>query len=49
MFRKFLENDELFNIKKNIFNGLIRIIYGCIDDENLFLLENDKIIKDLNI
>ncbi|PUD06127.1 hypothetical protein C2S37_03940 [Helicobacter pylori] len=47
--RKSLENDELPNTKKNIFNGLIRTIYGCIDDENSFLLENDKTIKDLNI
>ncbi|GAA7245754.1 hypothetical protein Kyoto90A_12380 [Helicobacter pylori] len=36
-------NDELPNTKKNIFNGLIKTIYGCIDDENAFLeLENDK-------
>ncbi|WP_237003895.1 hypothetical protein [Helicobacter pylori] len=47
--RKYLENDELPNIKKNIFNRLIRTIYGCIDDENLFLLENDKTINDLNL
>ncbi len=46
--RKYLENDELPNTKKNIFNRLIRTIYGCIDDENSFL-ENDKTIKDLNI
>ncbi|GAA7719110.1 hypothetical protein JP0160_11170 [Helicobacter pylori] len=46
--RKYLENDELPNTKKNIFNRLIRIIYGCIDDENSFLLENDKTINDLN-
>ncbi|WP_424726178.1 hypothetical protein [Helicobacter pylori] len=51
--RKFLENDELPNTKKNIlkniFNGLIKTIYGCIDDENAFLeLENDKTINDLN-
>ncbi len=47
--RKSLENDELPNTKKNIFNGLIRTIYGCIDDENAFLeLENDKTINDLN-
>ncbi len=37
------------NTKKNIFNGLIKTIYGCIDDENAFLeLENDKTINDLN-
>ncbi|WP_253611893.1 hypothetical protein [Helicobacter pylori] len=43
--RKSLENDELPNTKKNIFNGLIKTIYGCIDDENAFLkLENDKTI-----
>ncbi|GAA7346529.1 hypothetical protein HpCK67_11390 [Helicobacter pylori] len=36
------------NTKKNIFNGLIRTIYGCID-ENSFLLENDKTINDLNL
>ncbi|TPH87077.1 hypothetical protein FIM47_03025 [Helicobacter pylori] len=52
--RKFLENDELPNTKKNIlkniFNGLIKTIYGCIDDENAFLeLENDKTINDLNL
>ncbi|AFX91049.1 hypothetical protein HPAKL117_03190 [Helicobacter pylori Aklavik117] len=47
--RKALENDELPNTKKNIFNGLIRTIYGCIDDENPFLLENDKTINDLNL
>ncbi|WQT29681.1 hypothetical protein FE843_02505 [Helicobacter pylori] len=47
--RKSLENDELPNTKKNIFNGLIRTIYGCIDDENSFLLENDKTINDLNL
>ncbi|GHS57331.1 hypothetical protein JP0130_10020 [Helicobacter pylori] len=35
--RKSLENDELPNTKKNIFNGLIKTIYGCIDDENAFL------------
>lgn len=29
--RKSLENDELTNTKKNIFNGLIKTIYGCID------------------
>ncbi len=29
--RKSLENDELPNTKKNIFNGLIKTIYGCID------------------
>ncbi len=47
--RKYLENDELPNTKKNIFNRLIRTIYGCIDDENAFLeLENDKTINDLN-
>ncbi|AHA88324.1 hypothetical protein U063_0978 [Helicobacter pylori BM012A] len=46
--RKSLENVKLPNTKKNIFNGLIRTIYGCIDDENSFLLENDKTIKDLN-
>ncbi len=46
--RKSLENDELPNTKKNIFNGLIRTIYGCID-ENSFLLENDKTINDLNL
>ncbi|WP_249406047.1 hypothetical protein [Helicobacter pylori] len=35
--------------KKNIFNGLIKTIYKCIDDENSFLeLENDKTINDLN-
>ncbi len=27
--RKSLENDELPNTKKNIFNGLIKTIYGC--------------------
>ncbi|GAA7139695.1 hypothetical protein HpCHN56_06500 [Helicobacter pylori] len=38
------------NILKNIFNGLIKTIYGCIDDENAFLeLENDKTINDLNL
>ncbi len=38
------------NTKKNIFNGLIKTIYGCIDDENAFLeLENDKTINDLNL
>ncbi|GAA7156397.1 hypothetical protein Kyoto69B_18620 [Helicobacter pylori] len=43
-------NDELPNTKKNIFNGLIKTIYGCIDDENAFLeLENDKTINDLNL
>ncbi len=43
-------NDELPNTKKNIFNGLIKTIYGCIDDENVFLeLENDKTINDLNL
>ncbi len=47
--RKALENDELPNTKKNIFNGLIRTIYGCIDDEKSFLLENDKTINDLNL
>ncbi|GAA7086521.1 hypothetical protein Kyoto4A_08900 [Helicobacter pylori] len=47
--RKSLENDELPNTKKNIFNGLIKTIYGCIDDENAFLeLENNKTINDLN-
>ncbi len=47
--RKSLENDELPNTKKNIFNGLIKTIYECIDDENAFLeLENDKTINDLN-
>ncbi|GAA9178179.1 hypothetical protein Taiwan44_12500 [Helicobacter pylori] len=36
-------------LKKNIFNGLISTIYGCIDDENSFLeLENGKTINDLN-
>ncbi|GAA6907657.1 hypothetical protein HpHNI82_11430 [Helicobacter pylori] len=37
--RKSLENDELPNTKKNIlkniFNGLIKTIYGCIDDEDI--------------
>ncbi len=47
--RKALENDELPNTKKNIFNRLISTIYGCIDDENAFLLENDKTINDLNL
>ncbi|GAA9067807.1 hypothetical protein BTM356_07080 [Helicobacter pylori] len=48
--RKSLENDESPNTKKNIFNGLIKTIYGCIDDENAFLeLENDKTINDLNL
>ncbi|BAJ55277.1 hypothetical protein [Helicobacter pylori] len=48
--RKSLENDELPNTKKNIFNRLIKTIYGCIDDENAFLeLENDKTINDLNL
>ncbi|BDA03482.1 hypothetical protein OHP003_07570 [Helicobacter pylori] len=48
--RKSLENDELPNTKKNIFNGLIKTIYGCIDDENAFLeLENDKTINNLNL
>ncbi|WQS04225.1 hypothetical protein KVC54_03415 [Helicobacter pylori] len=47
--RKALENDELPNTRKNIFNGLIRTIYRCIDDENSFLLENDKTINDLNL
>ncbi|WP_229764166.1 hypothetical protein [Helicobacter pylori] len=47
--RKSLENDELPNTKKNIFNELIKTIYGCIDDENAFLeLENDKTINGLN-
>ncbi|GAA8749490.1 hypothetical protein oki423_11770 [Helicobacter pylori] len=47
---KSLENDELPNTKKNIFNGLIKTIYGCIDDENAFLeLENDKTINNLNL
>ncbi|GAA7779483.1 hypothetical protein JP0174_12760 [Helicobacter pylori] len=47
--RKSLENDELPDTKKNIFNGLIKTIYKCIDDENSFLeLENDKTINDLN-
>ncbi|GAA8796594.1 hypothetical protein oki783_11580 [Helicobacter pylori] len=48
--RKSLENDELPNTKKNIFNRLIKTIYGCIDDENAFLeLENDKTINNLNL
>ncbi|QQW63970.1 hypothetical protein HGI44_03455 [Helicobacter pylori] len=48
--RKSLENDELPNTKKNIFNGLIRTICGCIDDdENSFLLENDKTINNLKL
>ncbi|WRA13895.1 hypothetical protein KVL58_03575 [Helicobacter pylori] len=47
--RKSLENNELPNTKKNIFNGLIRTICGCIDDENSFSLENDKTINDLNL
>ncbi|WCB33728.1 hypothetical protein QM974_03770 [Helicobacter pylori] len=37
--RKSLENDELPNTKKNIFNGLIKTILE---------LENDKTINDLN-
>ncbi len=46
--------DSAFYTKKNIFNGLfnglIKTIYGCIDDENAFLeLENDKTINDLNL
>lgn len=36
--------------EQNRFNGLIKTIYGCIDDENAFLeLENDKTINDLNL
>ncbi len=46
--RKYLENDELPNTKKNIFHVLIRSIHACIDDESSFL-ENDKTINDLNI
>ncbi|EST41249.1 hypothetical protein N871_00295 [Helicobacter pylori X47-2AL] len=46
--RKYLENDELPNTKKNIFHVLIRSIHTCIDDESSFL-ENDKTINDLNI
>ncbi|GAA7148840.1 hypothetical protein [Helicobacter pylori] len=46
--RKYLENDELPNTKKNIFNRLIRSIHACIDDESSFL-ENDKTINDLNL
>ncbi|GAA9377764.1 hypothetical protein TH0757_07360 [Helicobacter pylori] len=46
--RKYLENDELPNTKKNIFNRLIRSIHTCIDDESSFL-ENDKTINDLNL
>ncbi|WRB11015.1 hypothetical protein KVL03_03135 [Helicobacter pylori] len=45
--RKYLENDELPNTKKNIFSRLIRSIHTCIDDESSFL-ENDKTINDLN-
>ncbi len=47
--RKSLENDELPNTKKNIFNRLIESVHTCIDDENSFLLENDKTINDLNL
>ncbi|MEJ8581060.1 hypothetical protein MMN17_03565 [Helicobacter pylori] len=32
--RKYLENDELPNTKKNIFDRLIRSIHACIDDES---------------
>ncbi|WRB12571.1 hypothetical protein KVJ86_03240 [Helicobacter pylori] len=46
--RKYLENDELPNTKKNIFSRLIRSIHACIDDESSFL-ENDKTINDLNL
>ncbi|GAA8436815.1 hypothetical protein HpNP55_03170 [Helicobacter pylori] len=46
--RKDLENYELPNTKKNIFDRLIRSIYTCIDDESSFL-ENDKTINDLNL
>ncbi|MEJ8614534.1 hypothetical protein MMN29_00220 [Helicobacter pylori] len=46
--RKYLENDELPNTKKNIFSRLIRSIHTCIDDESSFL-ENDKTINDLNL
>ncbi|GAA8271145.1 hypothetical protein HpKG72_02840 [Helicobacter pylori] len=46
--RKYLENDELPNTKKNIFSRLIRNIHTCIDDESSFL-ENDKTINDLNL
>ncbi|TPH94800.1 hypothetical protein [Helicobacter pylori] len=47
--RKYLENDELPNTKKNIFKRLIRNIHACIDDESLFFLENNKTIDDLNL
>ncbi|GAA6826132.1 hypothetical protein VN1226_09470 [Helicobacter pylori] len=46
--RKYLENDELPNTKKNIFSRLIRSIHTCIDDKSSFL-ENDKTINDLNL
>ncbi len=46
--RKDLENIELPNTKKNIFNRLIESIYTCINNESLFL-ENDKTINDLNL
>ncbi|GAA7313175.1 hypothetical protein HpM067_00440 [Helicobacter pylori] len=46
--RKYLENNELPNTKKNIFSRLIRSIHTCIDDESSFL-ENDKTINDLNL
>lgn len=47
--RKYLENDELPNTKKNIFNILIRNIHACIDDESSFFLKNNKTINDLNL
>ncbi|RVY51436.1 hypothetical protein [Helicobacter pylori] len=47
--RKYLENDELPNTKKNIFKRLIGNIHACIDDESSFFLENNKTIDDLNL
>ncbi|MGL2601768.1 hypothetical protein ACQJ5R_04270 [Helicobacter pylori] len=47
--RKYLENDELPNTKKNIFNILIRNIHACIDDESSFFLKDNKTINDLNL
>ncbi|GAA8224281.1 hypothetical protein DR8_11160 [Helicobacter pylori] len=49
VFRKYLENDELPNTKKNIFNILIRNIHACIDDESSFFLKDNKTINDLNL
>ncbi|GAA9555054.1 hypothetical protein HpHA49_14810 [Helicobacter pylori] len=47
--RKYLENDELPNTKKNIFNIPIRNIHACIDDESSFFLKDNKTINDLNL